>query len=772
MKGGAPVLEPLRSQWEPLRPTLDGLLGAFGVYSAVRDDAGGIVDFRVELVNAAACDVNGMTREQQEGRLLCELFPGHRASGLLDEYRQVVEVGRPLSKLAYEHEDTWDGAGRVRRAFDIRASRVGDGFVASWREVTGELRERRRVEEAERQTAEVVRRSRDGILVTDRDGVVVFANPAAESILGREPGTAVGYELGLPSAGDEPFEVAILGRDGHVAEAELTAAEMTWAGAPAHVLNLRDVTERHRARREAEELHRLLAETQRVARVGGWRWDVAADRLRFTDEWLRIHGCSTRELSRRDLLEIAHPDDLDRVLEAMRVVMAGQGSYDVEHRIVRRDDGEVRVVHAHGEVIETDADGRPRVLVGAAWDVTDQRRTEEQLLHAQRMESIGRLAGGIAHDFNNLLMAQINACELLRLRLAEGREPDRYLNQVEQCASRAAALTRQLLAFSRKQTLRPEAVDLNRLVRALEPMIRRLIGEDVRVVTALAEGIGPVEADPSQIEQVLLNLAVNARDAMPGGGMLTLETAEVELDSECAGARLGVEPGRYVMLAVGDTGCGMDEETRARAFDPFFTTKETGKGTGLGLSTVYGIVTQSRGNVCLSSEPGKGTVVTVYLPRSDLAPAPVAAAAGRVVETSVGPATGRILVVEDDPAVREMLEEILRDRGFDVATAGSGREAERVIGASAAPPDLLVTDVVLPGVTGRELAERIRARFPSVAVLYISGYTENTIAHHGVLDPGVRFLQKPFRAAALVEAVEAALDERDPASPRPGPEHG
>jgi len=761
-----PVPEPLRSQWEPLRPALDGLLGAFGVYSAVRDEAGAIVDFRVELVNAAACEVNELTREQQEGRLLCELFPEHRTSGLLDEYRELVESGRPLSKLAYEYEDTWGGARRIRRAFDIRASRLGDGFVASWREVSEELRQRRRAEVAERQVNDIVQRSRDGILVTDRDGVVVFANPAAEALLGRPPGGAVGYGLGVPLAGDEPFELEMLGRDGRVAAVELTAAEMTWDDAPAHVVNLRDVTERQRARAEIEDLNRLLAETQRVARVGGWRWDLAADRLRFTDEWLHIHGCDSRELSRDDLLEIAHPEDLERVLDAMRVAMAGEGSYDVEHRIVRRNDGEVRVVQAHGEVTGTDADGRPRVVVGAAWDVTDQRRTEEQLLHAQRMESIGRLAGGIAHDFNNLLMAQINACELLRLRLAEGREADRYVDQVEQCAGRAAALTRQLLAFSRKQTLRPEAVDMNRLVRSLEPMIRRLIGEDVRVVTALGEEIGLVEADPSQIEQVVLNLAVNARDAMPGGGTLTLETAEVELDGEYAGARLGVEPGRYLLLAVSDTGCGMDAATRARAFDPFFTTKPTGKGTGLGLSTVYGIVKQSRGNVWLYSEPGEGTVVKVYLPRSDRTSAPAEVRPPREAPARSG--TGRILVVEDDPAVREMLEEILRDRGYEVATAGSGGEAEAVVDASPSPPDLLVTDVVLPGLTGRELAERIRERHPSVVVLYISGYTENTIAHHGGLDAGVRFLQKPFRAAALVEEVEAALAETGPdAQPPP-----
>jgi signal transduction histidine kinase/CheY-like chemotaxis protein len=387
------------------------------------------------------------------------------------------------------------------------------------------------------------------------------------------------------------------------------------------------------------------------------------------------------------------------------------------------------------------------------------RRSEAQLRQAQKMEAVGRLAGGVAHDFNNLLTAIMGYSQLLRSRPGVGKDALQDIAEVEKAAARAASLTRQLLAFSRQQRLLPRVLDLNQVIVETDKMLRRLIGEDIDLLTVAAPDLGHVKTDPGQIEQVLLNLAVNARDAMPEGGKLTIETANVTLDEAAIHGREGLSPGAYVMLAVSDNGVGMDAETKARIFEPFFTTKEIGRGTGLGLSTVHGIIKQSGGHVEAYSEPGHGATFKVYLPRVDApldVPAPIPASSTGLNGSET------ILVVEDEDLVRRVVCEGLRLRGYRVIEARDRTEAlatcddcqRRRIAL-----DLMVSDVVMPGLSIAELLDRLRVGYPSLRILYMSGYTDRAMSHQGVVPTGAAYLQKPFTLDALVRKVREVLDE-------------
>jgi len=386
------------------------------------------------------------------------------------------------------------------------------------------------------------------------------------------------------------------------------------------------------------------------------------------------------------------------------------------------------------------------------------RSLEAQLALSQRMEAVGRLAGGVAHDFNNILTAISGYADLLLADLPESDDRRRDVEEIHQAAQRAASLTQQLLAFSRRQVLKPKVIDLNALVRNTEKMLRRLIGEDILFASVLHPRLGNVRADPGQLEQVIVNLAVNSRDAMPDGGRLTIETRNVELDDSYAADHPTVKPGGYVLLAVSDTGVGMDEETKARIFEPFFTTKVRGKGTGLGLATVYGIVQQTGGHISTYSEPGKGTTMRVYLPRVNEPADPIDRPEEFAPEQLRG--TETILLVEDEAPVRAVTRQLLERNGYTVLEASNGASALALVdGNDRLRVDLLLTDVIMPGMSGRDLATHLVAHRPKLHVLYMSGYTDDAVVRHGMLEPGLAYLEKPFRPAILLRKVRAALDE-------------
>ncbi|MDB5309034.1 MAG: domain S-box protein [Gemmataceae bacterium] len=422
---------------------------------------------------------------------------------------------------------------------------------------------------------------------------------------------------------------------------------------------------------------------------------------------------------------------------------------------VRRKDGRVIWVSENARAVR-DENGRLLYYEGFQRDVSDRKALEEQVQQAKKMDAVGRLAGGIAHDFNNILTVINGYTELFLTRLPAGDPGRAMLKEVREAGDRAAGLTGQLLAFSRKQVVQPRVLDLNVVVAEMERMLGRLIGEDVTLTTSLVPDLGRVRADPSQMEQVLMNLAVNARDAMPKGGRLTIETRNVELDRTYSLGHFEVRPGRYVLLAMSDTGVGMTEEVKRHVFEPFFTTKGQGKGTGLGLATVFGIVRQAGGTVGVYSEPGRGATFKVYLPVADgpgeLAPAGPPPPPARGSET--------ILLVEDEDGVRSLARTVLGEYGYAVLEAADGREAIGIADRHPGPIDLLVTDVVMPGLSGPEVAARVAARRPGVGVLYISGYTDDAVVRHGVLEAEVAFVQKPFRPDDLARRVRAVLDQK------------
>lgn len=448
-----------------------------------------------------------------------------------------------------------------------------------------------------------------------------------------------------------------------------------------------------------------------------------------------------------------HPDDLEEVASRTVSELFAAGATASDYRF-RHQNGEYRWVRSDVRLIRTPK-GEPLVAVGSWTDITGIKLLEEQFRHSQKLEAFGQLAAGVAHDFNNLLTIINGYSDLLLDCMAPGDPMREMVGEIHKAGDRSAGLTRQLLAFSRKQVLAPRILDLNEVVSATEKMLRRLIGEDVRLITSRAPSLWQVKADPGQVEQVLMNLAVNARDAMPQGGRLTIETHNVELDDVYARTHPDASAGSYVLLSITDTGGGMPAEVRSRIFEPFFTTKEAGKGTGLGLATVYGIVRQSGGHVDVASEVGVGTTFKVYLPRTEAGPKETVDRA-KYLAPPHGPET--ILLVEDEDGVRDLARIYLVRCGYTVLEAANGAEATRIVAEYDGPIHLLVTDVVMPGAGGRMVSEVVIKRHPKVRVLFISGYTDDAVIRHGVLREETNFLQKPFTPLKLATTVREVLD--------------
>ena len=530
-----------------------------------------------------------------------------------------------------------------------------------------------------------------------------------------------------------------------------------------------ELLERQRA--EAENA-RLLAETSAqqqfvrgiVANVPGVVWETTGgpddpyQQTDFVSDYVEsMLGYSVQHClaTNNFWLSIVHPEDMSRVAgETVEWFSSGRGG-NGQFRYIARD-GHVVAVEVTATV-KFDDNGNAVGLRGVTMDVTAKLRLEEQLQESQRMESIGRLAGGVAHDFNNLLTVINGYAEMSLLEADPGDPVHATLTEIRNAGQRAAELTNQLLALSRRQLLQPRSVNLNTLIEDGTKTLRRLLGEDIEVVWLLDPELGQVKADPGQMNQVILNLAINARDAMPRGGTLTLETRNASVDENYADIHLSLEPGAYVMLGVSDTGHGMDAETVSRVFEPFFTTKEVGRGTGLGLATVYGILKQSGGSIWVYSEPGHGTTFKIYLPRVD---EPVSPTEDKPVEHGGLRGAEAILVVEDEESVRKLTCATLRKYGYEIFEAANAGEALLVCEKRDRELRLMITDVVMPQMSGRELAERLRQLRPEMKVLYMSGYTDDAIVRHGLLDPAVFFLQKPFTPRALALKVRQVLDQQ------------
>jgi PAS domain S-box-containing protein len=607
------------------------------------------------------------------------------------------------------------------------------------------------------------------VFTTDEEGKLTYVSSASKEVLGYRPEDVLGkslFDLAPPQDVSSMFrrfrenlagetgqsEWRIFSKSGQIRWLRSSSRVRYRDGRVAGISGVAtDITESKALEERFLKAFHASPSAMTISRLEDGRYIDANER------WLQLVEMTREQVIGHTSVELGFWTAQDRA--GMFAFLQKEGA--LHDRELRFLSGSGREFTALMSAEQVDINGEPCVLA-AIQDITGQRQMELQLRQKQKMEAVGRLAGGVAHDFNNLLTVINGYSELMLDRIGPADPLHASAEQIKSAAERAASLTRQLLAFSRQQVMEPRTLDLNGVLERLDRLLRRLIGEDIEVVMHTSPSLGSVKADPGQIEQVILNLVVNARDAMANGGKLTLETANVELDETYVREHAApVSPGPYVLLAVSDTGAGMDPETQARIFEPFFTTKEAGKGTGLGLATVYGVIKQSNGYIWVYSEPGHGTTFKIYLPRVDHtaeALEPVAPAARR-------PGTETILLVEDDWQLRDLARSLLSSLGYNVLTVDSVAEVEAMCDRHAGAIHLLLTDVVMPGMSGKELARRVTQSYPGTRVLYMSGYTTDTVVHHGVLESGIHFLQKPFTSTALAAKVREVLDRSSADSP-------
>jgi len=630
----------------------------------------------------------------------------------------------------------------------------------------------RALHESEERYRLVTEHIHDAVFLFDLEGRVTFANRRIEELTGYRRDELVGQPLSLVltaegargaaarlatvrAGHDVPFfyETELVRKDGTTLVVEVNSTSVTKDGViVARLGAARDITERKQAENELRQSEERFRATFEQAAVGMGYTTLEGRWVRVNRRLCEMVGYTRDELLELTFQDITHPDDHDLDRVAQRQLVANE---------IQTLTREKRYLHKNGSIVWInltvsilhETSGPAKYFMAVVQDITVSKQLEQELLHAQRMDGLGQLAGGIAHDFNNLLTVIGGRSHLMLARLPADAPLHRDAELIQKTADRAAALTRQLLAFSRKQLLQPRVVEPNDLVRNATNLLTRLIGEDIKLVFVPGPDLGRVRVDPGQFEQVIVNIAVNARDAMPQGGRLTVETSNVVLDAGYAAHHVGVEPGPYVIVAVSDTGVGMDLATQARIFEPFFTTKEPGKGTGLGLATVYGIVKQSGGHIRVDSEPGAGTTFRIYLPRTDAVLEETASADGRLPQ-------GRdtILIVEDEEEVRLFTREVLERAGYTVLEATDGDDAIRISRRHSGAIDMLLTDVVMPQMSGRDLAAAIAVARPETKILFMSGYTDDAIVRHGVLEAGSQFIEKPFSPQALTVKVREVLD--------------
>jgi two-component system, cell cycle sensor histidine kinase and response regulator CckA len=549
-------------------------------------------------------------------------------------------------------------------------------------------------------------------------------------------------------------------KDGTIIDVEIVSHSLIFNGREARLVLANDITARKQATQALKASEERLRLALEVADMGTFDCDLINNQARFSERLEQIYGLAPNTiLSYESFIGILHPDDREHFRSSMEYSITEGVTHSIEFRAIRPD-GNIRWITGRAQTYY-DMNGIATRMIGVAIDITEQRRaeqalkeSEEQLRQAQKMEAIGKLAGGIAHDFNNLLTAILVQCDFLLMQMKFEDPLHNKVLEIKKAGDRAAALTKQLLAFSRKQVLQPKTLRLNDIVSDLYNMLKRLIGEHIELIIVLDPDCGYVKADQGQVEQVIMNLVVNSRDAMPNGGKLTIETKNVSLDSIYARSHISVQPGEYVMVAISDNGVGMTDDTKRRIFEPFFTTKELGKGTGLGLSTVYGIVKQSGGNIWVYSELNQGTVFKIYLPRIE---EKVDEEIKEEVSVEIPCGTETILLVEDEDMVRELTREILELYGYKILEAPHPDEAISICHRYNGPIHMMITDVVMPKISGKQLADRLSKVRPEMSVLYMSGYTDEAIVHHGMLDNNINFIQKPFTPETLAQTVRRLI---------------
>jgi PAS domain S-box-containing protein len=668
----------------------------------------------------------------------------------------------------------WFGA-----ASDISARREAE---AALRESEAKLRELNATleQQVEERTAERDRMwdsSPDLLLVVDFDGIFHRVNPAWSILLGYAPDELIGRHVNAFVVPDDhgktigAYETAAAGHqlrvENRYRHKDGSSRTISWAAAPAGNMTYatgRDVTaerEMEARLRDEQDFSRLALSA--VGGVGVWTYDVASDRF-FCDAAIAALYALDPErgaagLPREEFLANVHPQDRPALHKTMAGGLQRSGDLELEYRLVHPD-GSIRWVLSRGHTYFDDA-GKPVRRTGVGVDMTGQRQLEDQLRQAQKMEAVGQLTGGLAHDFNNLLTGMMGNLELLQLRLERGKldDAERFIHAAQGAGRRAASLTQRLLAFSRRQTLDPKPTDVNRLIAGVEDLLRRTVGPTADMEVVGAAGLWPAMIDATQLESAILNLCINARDAMPDGGRITIETANKWLDDRMARAR-DLPPGQYLSVCVTDTGTGMSPETIERAFEPFYTTKPIGQGTGLGLSMIYGFARQSGGQVRIYSELGQGTTICIYLPRyaGDALPSEEA----ETIATTLAASGQTILVVDDEATIRHLIDEVLDEQGYTVIGAADGAAGIKVL-QSGAKIELLITDVGLPnGMNGRQVADAARALRPDLKVLFITGYAENAAVGNGHLEPGMELLTKPFTMQGLsAKVAEMMTRSRD-----------
>ena len=733
-------------------------------------------DGTILRANQAELDLLGYRHDEYVGRNLRELYA---EPAVIDEILARLARGEVLHDYPASLRTK---NGSVKDVLIDLSVYFREGRFVHTRCFTRDVTAQRAAEQATQRLAAIVASSADAIVGKTLEGVVTSWNAAAERIFGYTTEEMVGASIFrlIPEELHEAersllqrirsgewvqrSETERICRDGRRISISLSVSPIR--DATGRVIGAssikRDVTDRKQAEAALARSQERLQLALTAARMGTWHYDLSSDTLSWDDNLKHLYGLEPQApiQTRDDFLQRVHQDDRAFVQETLTRALSESGLLEYEFRIVLPA-GQVRWVAEQGRV-DRDGAGSPLYVTGVCMDVTERKAMEERLRQVQRIDSVGQLAGGIAHEANNM-MSVVLGCADYVLRRSDLPDPVRQdVDQIWRAAQRTAGITRQLLAFSRRQMLQPRVLDLNATVRELEPILARALGESRAIRMHLSPTLGSIRADPGQLEQVLLNLTLNARDAMGESGRLTIETMNVILDASYAAGKPveTLEPGQYAALVVTDTGHGMDQATLSRVFEPFFTTKMVGQGTGLGLSTVYGIVKQSGGFIWVYSEPGLGTTFKLYFPL-------VSSGTSRPLDPQTTPG-GRseelVLIAEDEPMVRGIMARTLRECGYTVLEAASGREALQLLEAESRPVSLIVADVVMPDMGGQEMATHLATRLPGVPVLFTSGYTGLDVVSRGLLDADREFLQKPLAPETLAHKVREMVDARLPAS--------